>query len=215
TTLFRSFNIHTEVGLKTRGAKVNGKLVPLSHVLESGDQVDILTSDNAKPNVHWLDYATTSKARAKIKSALKEDRKIIGEEGKEILRRKLRQLKITLNESSVNEMVRYFKLKTSLDLFYRIGIGSIDNVMLIEFAASRSNALMSFLKNKISRKPHIPKEELDKDEVTVNYDSLVFGKEEEKLDYKLSTCCNPIPGDDVFGFVTVNEGIKVHKKNCP
>src|SRR5690606_30792591 len=184
TPLDFAFNIHTEVGLKTRGAKVNGKLVPLSHVLESGDQVDILTSDNAKPNVHWLDYATTAKARAKIKSALKEDRKIIGEEGKEILRRKLRQLKITLNENSVNEMVRYFKLKTSLDLFYRIGIGSIDNVMLKEFAASRSNALMSFLKNKISRKPHIPKEELDKDEVTVNYDSLVFGKEEEKLDYK-------------------------------
>src|SRR5690606_11497264 len=107
TPLDFAFNIHTEVGMKTRGAKVNGKLVPLSHVLQSGDQVDILTSDNAKPNSHWLDYATTAKARAKIKSALKEDRKIIGEEGKEILRRKLRQLKITLNESSVNEMVRY------------------------------------------------------------------------------------------------------------
>src|SRR5690606_32472606 len=148
------------------------------------------------------------------KSALKEDRKAIGEDGKEILRRKLRQLKITLNENSVNEMVRYFKLKTSLDLFYRVGIGSIDNVMLKDFASSRSNALMSFLKNKISRKTVIPKEELDKEEITVNYDSLVFGKEEEKLDYKLSTCCNPIPGDEVFGFVTVSEGIKVHKKNC-
>ncbi len=112
-------------------------------------------------------------------------------------------------------MVRFFKLKTSLDLFYRVGIGSIDNVMLKDFASSRSNALMSFLKNKITRKTTIPKEELEKEEITANYDSLVFGKEDEKLDYKLSSCCNPIPGDEVFGFVTVSEGIKVHKKNCP
>src|SRR5690606_1139845 len=118
-------------------------------------------------------------------------------QGKEVLRRKLKQLKITLNESSTNELVRFFKLKTSLDLFYRIGIGSIDNTMLKDFAASRSNALMSFFKNKISRKSNIPKEE------------------NEKLDYKLASCCNPIPGDEVFGFVTVAEGIKVHKKNCP
>jgi len=215
TTLDFAFSIHTEVGMKTRGAKVNGKLVPLSHELHSGDQVDILTSENAKPNPNWLDYATTARARAKIKSSLKEDRKAIGEEGKEVLRRKLKQLKITLDETSVNEMVRHFKLKTSLDLFYRVGIGSIDNAMLKEFAASKSNALMSFFKNKISRKTNIPKEELEKEEVTNNYDSLVFGKEDEKLDYKLSTCCNPIPGDEVFGFVTVSEGIKVHKKNCP
>jgi GTP diphosphokinase / guanosine-3',5'-bis(diphosphate) 3'-diphosphatase len=216
TPLDFAFNIHTEVGMKTRGAKVNGKLVPLSHELDNGDQVDILTSENAKPNPNWLDYATTAKARAKIKSALKEDRKIVGEEGKEILRRKLKQLKITLNESSTNELVRFFKLKTSLDLFYRVGIGSIDNVMLKNFASSRSNALMSFIKNKISRKTVISKEDIEKeDEISVNYDSLVFGKEDEKLDYKLSSCCNPIPGDEVFGFVTVSEGIKVHKKNCP
>lgn len=215
TSLDFAFSIHTEVGMKTRGAKVNGKLVPLSHELQSGDQVDILTSESAKPNANWLDYATTGRARSKIKSALKEDRKIIGEEGKEILRRKLKQLKITLNEASVNELVNYFKLKTSLDLFYRVGIGTIDNTMLKEYASSRSNALMSFIKNKISRKQTIKKEDLEKDEVIAKYDSLVFGKEEEKLDYKLSNCCNPIPGDNVFGFLTVNEGIKVHKKNCP
>lgn len=215
TSLDFAFSIHTEVGMKTRGAKVNGKLVPLSHVLKSGDQVDVLTSANIKPNANWLNYAATARARGKIKSALKEDRKEIGEEGKEILRRKLKQLKITLNETSVNELVSYFKLKTSLDLFYRVGIGTIDNTMLKDYAASRSNALMSFIKNKISRKAAIPKEELEKAEVTANYDSLVFGKEEEKLDYKLSNCCNPIPGDDVFGFLTVSEGIKVHKNNCP
>ncbi|ALJ04339.1 MFS transporter [Pseudalgibacter alginicilyticus] len=215
TSLDFAFNIHTEIGMKTRGAKVNGKLVPLSHVLKTGDQVEVLTSESAKPNANWLDYATTARARSKIKSALREDRKLIAEDGKEVLRRKLKQLKITLNENSINELVNYFKLKTSLDLFYRVGIGSIDNVMLKSFASSRSNALMSYIKSKISRKPTISKEELDKNEITSNYDSLVFGKEEEKLDYKLSNCCNPIPGDDVFGFLTVSEGIKVHKKNCP
>ena len=215
TALDFAFSIHTEVGMKTRGAKVNGKLVPLSHELQSGDQVDILTSESAKPNANWLDYTTTARARSKIKSALKEDKKQIGEEGKEILRRKLKQLKIALNEASTNELVNYFKLKTSLDLFYRVGIGTIDNTMLKDYASSRSNALMSFIKNKISRKQTIKKEDLEKDEVTAKYDSLVFSKEEEKLDYKLSNCCNPIPGDDVFGFLTVNEGIKVHKKNCP
>ncbi|MCL4126535.1 UNVERIFIED_CONTAM: hypothetical protein GTU68_028910 [Idotea baltica] len=215
TPLDFAFSIHTEVGMKTRGAKVNGKLVPLSHELKSGDQVDILTSESAKPNSNWLDYATTARARGKIKSALKEGKKRIAEDGKEILRRKLKQLKITLNEASINEMVSYFKLKTSLDLFYRIGSGSIDNIMLKEYASSRSNALVSYIKNKISRKPSISKEEIEKDEITTKYDLLVFGKEEEKLDYKLSNCCNPIPGDSVFGFLTVNEGIKVHKKNCP
>ncbi|MFD2824254.1 RelA/SpoT family protein [Lacinutrix iliipiscaria] len=215
TPLDFAFSIHTEVGMKTRGAKVNGKLVPLSHELKNGDQVDILTSESAKPNSNWLDYATTARARGKIKSALKEDTKRIAEDGKEILRRKLKQLKITLNENSVNEMVNHFKLKTSLDLFYRVGSGSIDNMMLKDYASSRSNALMSYIKNKISRKQNIPKEELDKDEITTKYDQLVFGKEEEKLDYKLANCCNPIPGDRVFGFLTVNEGIKVHKKNCP
>ncbi len=215
TALDFAFSIHTEVGIKTRGAKVNGKLVPLSHELVSGDQVDILTSESAKPNSNWLDYTSTARARSKIKSALREDKKRIGEEGKEILRRKLKQLKITLNEASINELVNFFKLKTSLDLFYRVGIGTIDNSMLKNFAASRSNALMSFIKNKIKRKATVSKEDIEKEEVTANYDSLVFGREEEKLDYKISNCCNPIPGDQVFGFLTVSDGIKVHKKNCP
>ncbi|WP_396600553.1 RelA/SpoT family protein [Algibacter sp. R77976] len=215
TALDFAFNIHTEVGMKTRGAKVNGKLEPLSHELKSGDQVDIITSESVKPNPNWLDYATTARARSKIKSALKEDKKLIAEDGKEILRRKLKQLKITLDENSVNEMVSFFKLKTSLDLFYRIGLGSIDNTMLKSYASSRSNALMSYIKNKISRKQTISKEDIAKQEITLKYDSVVFGNEEEKLDYKLANCCNPIPGDKVFGFLTVNEGIKVHKKNCP
>jgi GTP pyrophosphokinase len=213
TPLDFAFSIHTEVGMHTRGAKVNGKLVPLSHVLKSGDRVEILTSDNAKPNVNWLDYATTARARSKIKTSLKEEKKDIAEDGKEILRRKLKSLKITLNERSINELVNYFKLSTSLDLFYRIGNGSIDNTMLKAFASSRSNALVSYLKNKIRRTE--TSKDIDKDEITNKYDMLVFGKDEQKLDYKIANCCNPIPGDDVFGFLTINEGIKVHKKTCP
>ena len=205
TPLDFSFSIHTEIGMKTRGAKVNGKLVPLNHVLKSGDQVDIITSESAKPTVNWLDYVTTTRAKSKIKSSLKEDKKIDGVEGKEI----------TLNERSINELVNYFKLNTSLDLFYRVGISSIDNTMLKKFAASRSNALVSYIKNKITRQKGIAKETVEKDEITSKYDMLVFGKEEEKLSYKLSSCCNPIPGDIVFGFLSIKEGIKIHKKACP
>ena len=215
TPLDFSFSIHTEIGMKTRGAKVNGKLVPLSHTLQSGDQVDIITSENAKPTSNWLDYATTTRAKSKIKSSLKEEKKTIAEDGKEILRRKLKQLKISLNEKSVNELVNFFNLKTSLDLFYRVGISSIDNTMLKSFAASRSNALVSFIKNKISRNKTILKESIENEEITSKYDMLVFGNEEEKLNYKLSTCCNPIPGDMVFGFLSIKEGIKIHKKVCP
>ncbi|MFT5941159.1 MAG: guanosine-3',5'-bis(diphosphate) 3'-pyrophosphohydrolase [Sediminicola sp.] len=213
TPLDFAFNIHTEVGMKTRGAKVNGKLVPLNTTLHSGDQVEVITSEQAKPNQSWLDYATTARARAKIKSSLKEEKKTIALDGKEVLRRKLKSQKISLNEDTINKMVIFFKLKTSLDLFYRVGIGAIDNQMLKDFASSYSNAFISFFKNKI-RRHHVP-EDINKDEITSKYDILVFGKEEEKLTYKLSQCCNPIPGDDVFGFVSVNEGIKVHKKNCP
>ncbi|WP_040279038.1 RelA/SpoT family protein [Psychroserpens damuponensis] len=213
TPLDFAFSVHTEVGMKTKGAKVNGRLVPLSHELNSGDHVEILTSETIKPNRNWLDYATTARALSKIKSALKADKKDLAEQGKEILRRKLKQLKIALDEKSINEMVTHFKLKTSLDLFYRVGIGTIDNSMLKDYASSRSNMFMSYIKNKI-RKPSVAPD-IDKDEITSKYDQLVFGKEEEKLDYKLSTCCNPIPGDPVFGFLTINDGIKVHKKNCP
>ena len=215
TPLDFSFSIHTEIGMKTRGAKVNGKLVPLNHVLQSGDQVDIMTSENAKPTSNWLDYVTTTRAKSKIKSSLKEEKKTIAEDGKEILRRKLKQLKISLNEKSINELVNYFNLNTSLDLFYRVGISSIDNTMLKSYAASRSNALVSYIKNKITRNKGLIKESVEKDEITSKYDMLVFGKEEEKLNYKLSSCCNPIPGDMVFGFLSIKEGIKIHKKVCP
>jgi GTP pyrophosphokinase len=213
TPLDFAFSVHTEVGMRTRGARVNGKLVPLSQELKSGDQVEIITSDQARPTNNWLDYATTARARSKIKSSLKEDKKAIAEDGKATLLRKLKSQKIQLNEKSINELVSYFKLNTSLDLFYRVGVGTIDNRMIKEFAAQRSNGFMSFIKNKI-RKPTSP-ENISKEEITNKYDSLVFGMDEQKLDFSMSPCCSPIPGDPVFGFTTINEGIKVHKNNCP
>ncbi|MDX1544923.1 MAG: bifunctional (p)ppGpp synthetase/guanosine-3',5'-bis(diphosphate) 3'-pyrophosphohydrolase [Christiangramia sp.] len=213
TPLDFAFSIHTEIGLHTRGARVNQKLVPLSHELKSGDQVEIITSESAKPNINWLDYANTARARAKIKSSLKEEKKEIAEDGKAVLARKLKAQKIQFNEKTINELVVFFNLKTSLDLFYRVGIGKIDNQMLKDFASSRSNAFVSYFKNKI-KKPSVSSD-LNKEEITAKYDQLVFGKEEEKLEYKFANCCNPIPGDNVFGFISVNDGIKVHKKDCP
>ncbi|WP_353148225.1 RelA/SpoT family protein [Flavobacterium sp.] len=215
TSLDFAFSIHSEIGVKTRGTKVNGKLVPLNHILNSGDQVEIITSQNQKPTIQWLDYVSTSRAKTKIKNVLNEDIKKIGEEGREILTRKLRHLKITLNENSINELVNYFKLKTSLDLFYRVGIGAIENQQLRDYAAQKSNTLVNFFKKTIKRTTSSSDEKNQKYNSKEQLDLLVFGVEQSKLEYNFSNCCSPIPGDLVFGFVTINEGIKVHKMDCP
>jgi len=215
TALDFAFAIHTEVGIHCRGAKVNGKLVPLNRKLKSGDQVSIITSKNQKPKASWLDFVITARAKTKIKSSLKEDQKIIAKEGKEILLRKLKHLKINFNEKTLNNLVSFFKLKTSLDLFYRMGNGTIENSELKAFANLQKNKLFNFFKSKSRISSSEPLENIDAEELTNKYDLLVFGTEEEQLDYKLAKCCNPIPGNDVFGFITINEGIKVHKKNCP
>jgi guanosine-3',5'-bis(diphosphate) 3'-pyrophosphohydrolase len=215
TSLDFAFSIHSEVGIRTLGTKVNGKLVQLNHELKSGDQIEIITSPNQKPSMNWLDYVTTSRAKNKIRNVLNEDMKKIAEEGKELLTRKLRHLKITINESVVNELVNFFKLKTSLDLFYRAGSGAIENQKLKDYAAQRSNTFVNFFKSKMKRTHQTADDDIHRPHLSANYDMLVFGPEQDKLDYTLSACCNPIPGDDVFGFVTVNEGIKVHKKDCP
>lgn len=209
TALDFAFSVHSEVGIKTRGAKVNGKLVPLNYVLNSGDQVEIITSSNQKPSVHWLEFVSTARARNKIKNVLNEDIKSRAEEGKEILQRKLKHLKIDWSEKTVNDLVNYFKEKTSQDVFYKAGTGAIDNQQLKEFANHKNSNTFFNLFRKSIRKTEPPVK------TDSNLDLIVFGDAEEKLDYKLANCCNPIPGDDVFGFVTINEGIKVHKKNCP
>ena len=208
-----AFHIHTEIGMHTRGAKINGKIVPLSYRLKSGDQVEIITSNKAFPNPSWLDYVITSRARSRIRSFLKEDKKQIAEEGKEILRRKLKQLKISFNSKTVEKLLDFFKLKTSLDLYYRVGIGTIDNAKLKKFSSDQSNRFLNLFKRKTPKSTS--SSFVDEDKITNKFDQLVFGKNEEQLEYQLSPCCNPIAGDDVFGFVTVSDGVKVHKNECP
>lgn len=212
-----AFSIHTAIGAHTKGAKVNGKLVPLNTELNSGDQVEIITAENQKPHPNWLEYVVTARAKTKIKNILNEDYKKVSEYGKELLSRKLRRLKIELDEKTVNEMVSFLHLKTSADLFYKIGQGTIDNDTLKNYASKRNSSFFNFIKSKIKRNP-IQKtnsnENPKQPENTQHYDSLVFGDDHQKLEYTLASCCHPIPGDSVFGFITVTDGIKVHKKDC-
>lgn len=213
TALDFAFAIHTDIGKKTRGIRVNERLVPLSKELQSGDQIEVITSDNIKPSKNWLDFVVTSRARSIIKSSLNEEKKILAEEGKEMLRRKLKQLKINLNDKTIQKMLNYFKFESSQDLFYRMGIGTLDNKQLKEFASDYQNSVLNFFKRRIkSKKNNNPN---PSNEITEKFDQLVFGKEKEPLSHSFANCCNPIPGDAVFGFITVNEGIKVHHKECP
>ena len=213
TALDFAFFIHTEIGKKTRGVRVNDILVPLSKVLKSGDQIEVITSEKIKPSKNWLDFVVTSRARSIIKSSINDDKKIHAEEGKEILRRKLKSLKIPLNDKTIKQMLLFFKFENSQNLYYRIGIGSVDNRKLKDFAFDYNNALLNFFKRRVKKTKKI----IDKgdDKITEKFDKLVFGKEKEALAHSFGNCCNPIPGDSVFGFITVNDGIKVHHKECP
>ena len=205
TALDFAFAVHTGLGLKTRGTKVNGKIVPLSFVLKSGDQVQVIKSNNSKPSASWLNYVITSRAKSKIRAALNENKKVIAEEGKEILKRKLKQLKFSFNDNILNKLQVFLNLRTTQDLFYGVGVGSIDNIELKRFAKAQNNRIIKFFRRSNNEKQI--------EEIT-RYDQLVFGNNEEKLDYKLSKCCKPIPGDNVFGFLTINEGLTVHKYSC-
>ena len=205
TALDFAFAVHTGLGLKTRGTKVNGKIVPLNFVLKSGDQVQVIKSNNSKPTASWLKYVVTSRAKSKIRAALKENKKIIAEEGKEILKRKLKQLKFSFSDNIINKLQVFFNLRTTQDLFYGVGVGNIDNLELKRFAKAQNNRIIKFFRRSNKDK---------KIEEKISFDQLVFGKDEEKLNYKLSKCCKPIPGDNVFGFLTINEGITVHKYSC-
>ena len=209
TALDFAFEIHSDLGASCIGAKVNHKLVPLSHQLQNGDQVEIITSSKQTPKEDWLSFVVTAKARSKIKSSLKEEKRKVAEEGKEMLERKLKSLKITYNTDNINKLANYFKYASSQDLFYNFAKGVIDMKHLKEFVASEKgveqhisqfNSHASGLMEKINKK---------------DQETLLIGDEFQKIDYTLSACCNPIPGDNVFGFVTVNEGIKIHRTNCP
>ncbi|MBO9702512.1 MAG: bifunctional (p)ppGpp synthetase/guanosine-3',5'-bis(diphosphate) 3'-pyrophosphohydrolase [Sporocytophaga sp.] len=209
TTLDFAFEIHTQIGMHCLGAKVNQKLVPLSYILNNGDQVEILTSSKQKPSEDWLKFVVSSKARAKIKDSLKEEKKKIASDGKEIVLRKLHQMKLDLNAETLNQLLIYFNMKFPLDLYYDIAKGIIDPKEIKKFQEPKE-VKKPEKKEVVEPKPQEPKKTGD-----ANADLLLIGDDMEKIDYKLAKCCNPIPGDDVFGFVTVNEGIKIHRTTCP
>jgi GTP pyrophosphokinase len=210
TALDFAFEIHTDIGASCIGAKVNHKLVPLSYKLQNGDQVEIVTSSKQSPKEDWLNFVVTAKAKSKIKSSLKEEKRKIAENGKEILERKLKSLKVTYNSDNLYKLSYFFKLPTTLDLFYNVAQGKIDVKQLKEFVASEK-----IVENKPEKIEFVPNEQFNKKVKGDDSDTLLIGEDLQKLDYKLSACCNPIPGDDVFGFVTVGDGIKIHRTNCP
>jgi len=211
TALDFAFEIHTDVGATCIGAKVNHKLVPLAYKLQNGDQVEVITSSKQTPKEDWLNIVVTAKAKAKIKSALKEEKRKIADEGKEILERKMKSLKITYNSENLQKISYFFKLLSTQDLFFNVARGFIDMKDLKEYQASEK-----VVENK-------PQDKIENDQVqsllrsikTKDSDILLIGEDMQKIDYKLANCCNPIPGDDVFGFITVSDGIKIHRTNCP
>ncbi len=214
TALDFAFEIHTQIGSRCIGAKVNNKLVPINYVLKNGDQVEILTSAKQKPHEDWLRFVVTSKARTKIKETLKEDKKKLAEQGKEIIIRKLKQLRIEPTHLLLEQMREYFNAPTHLDLYYRVGKGLITSADIKHFTEYKP---ASPLKTKPNIK--VPDARTIEQEITKiknRYeDILLIGEDMDVVDYKLAKCCTPIPGDDVFGFVTVNEGIKIHRTTCP
>ncbi|MFY0607476.1 MAG: bifunctional (p)ppGpp synthetase/guanosine-3',5'-bis(diphosphate) 3'-pyrophosphohydrolase [Cyclobacteriaceae bacterium] len=210
TALDFAFEIHTEVGAHCLGAKVNQKLVPLNHELKNGDQVEILTSKKQKPNEDWLKYVVSSKAKSRIKESLKEEKKQFAEEGKEVVRRKLKQLKVAFSQEALVQLTSYFEVKTPTELFYLIGKGKIDHNLIKKFQEN------SETKNKFRRVSDPKGMQSQIKKVRENdLDLLLIGEDMDVIDYKFAKCCNPIPGDDVFGFVTVNDGIKIHRTTCP
>ncbi|MEI6019947.1 MAG: bifunctional (p)ppGpp synthetase/guanosine-3',5'-bis(diphosphate) 3'-pyrophosphohydrolase [Bacteroidota bacterium] len=209
TALDFAFEIHTKVGEHCIGAKVNHKLVPLSNVLSSGDQVEILTSNKQVPKEDWINYVITAKAKSKIKSSLKDQRKKIAEEGKEIIQKKMERLKVAYNHQIAQEFCNFLKLPSTQELFYRAALGNVDANEIKEFLKFRQNP------NRRIKKPDAHRLEELVTSARGKTDMLVIGDDLQKLDYNLAPCCNPIPGDDVFGFITVGEGIKIHRVNCP
>lgn len=213
TALDFAFDIHTEIGAKCLGAKINQKLVPINYILSNGDQVEILTSNKQKPSEDWLRFVVSSKAKAKIREILKEEKKVAAIEGKEIVKRKLKQLKIDANSEVIEKLIAYFKTKTPLEFYYRVGEGIIPATSIKKFYEETQKRNGN--ENGKAAELKTPAKQLVKTQKEQKKDLILIGEDMDVLDYKLAKCCNPIPGDDVFGFVTVNEGIKIHRTNCP
>jgi GTP pyrophosphokinase len=212
TALDFAFAVHSEVGSKCIGAKVNHKLVPISHKLRSGDQVEIIASNKQKPTEDWLNFVVTAKARTKIKDALKEEKKAIGEEGKYTLQRKLEGMGVSFTQGNIDEVVAFYKLNSNVELFYQIAIRNIDLKELKEFKLMGERLEAP----KPAAKPMEPKPEYHPGAMPrKDAELIIFGESSDKIVYNLANCCKPIPGDDVFGFVTTGKGLTIHRTNCP
>lgn len=212
STLDFAFGVHTAIGVKCIGAKVNHKLVPLSYKLRSGDQIEIITSAKQKPNAEWLNFVVTSKAREKIKDSLKDERRQIADLGKSILERKLKSLNASFNQTNIEELVNFYKYQSSLDLMYDIAIKKNELKELKEFTIHGDKL--------IAPKPiKILEEKFDENELKSlpkkDTELIIFGESSDKIMYTLANCCKPIPGDDVFGFISTGEGLKIHRTSCP
>ena len=209
TVLDFAYCVHSQLGEQCSGAKINGKLMPISYVLKNGDQIDIITSPKQKPKKDWLDFVITSKAKSRIKAALNSDKNEKATEGKEILQRKLRHAKINFSEDEINNIQKYFNLKTSQELFLKFYDNTLDTSDLKRYSDSKKSIFRNIFQSLLKKKNEFietPKSDLD---------LIVFGRNEEKLNYSFAKCCSVIPGDKIFGFLTINEGIKVHNENCP
>lgn len=213
TALDFAFDIHSHIGLHCIGAKVNQKLVPLSHVLSNGDQVEILTSPKQKPSEDWLKFVVSSKSKARIRDSLKDEMRILAEDGKAMVERKLRGQKIELTDDNIKKIVDFYHEKNSLELFSKIATGQIDISEIKDFNKE---------KPKLDSPVEAPSVFDKKSFVTevskikgTKTDQLLIGEDLQKISHSLAKCCNPIPGDDVFGFITVSEGIKIHRTTCP
>ncbi|RYY19920.1 MAG: bifunctional (p)ppGpp synthetase/guanosine-3',5'-bis(diphosphate) 3'-pyrophosphohydrolase, partial [Chitinophagaceae bacterium] len=211
TALDFAFAIHTMVGSQCIGAKLNHKLVPISHKLRSGDQVEIITSAKQKPNEDWLNNVVTAKAKTKIKDSLKDEKRRVADDGKYILQRKLENFGAGFTQHNVDILTAFYKLPSSLDLYYQISVKTIDLHELKEF---------QLLGDKLEApKPPKPIQEV-KPETThasgkKEAELIIFGESSDRIVYNLANCCKPIPGDDVFGFVTTGKGLTIHRTNCP
>ncbi len=214
TALDFAFSIHSAIGVQCIGAKVNHKLVPISHKLRSGDQVEIITSSKQKPNEDWLGIVVTAKAKSKIKDALKEEKRKIADEGKYIVQRKLENFGAGFNQHNIDVLTTFYKLNSSLDFFYQVSVKNIDLKELKEFQLlgdrleppKPPKPVIEARTTPDSNVPHVPKKDTE---------LIIFGESSDRIVYTLANCCKPIPGDDVFGFVSVGKGLTIHRTNCP
>jgi GTP diphosphokinase / guanosine-3',5'-bis(diphosphate) 3'-diphosphatase len=214
TALDFAFGVHTAVGSKCIGAKVNHKLVPISYKLKSGDQIEIITSAKQKPNTEWLNFVVTSKARAKIKDTLKEEKRKIAEDGKYILQKKLEGIGAANSVGNMEELCQFYKIQSTLDLLYDIATKKIDLKELKDFLVHGDKLMPPKPEKKvIEDKPAYDPDY--KPQGKKDTELIIFGESSDKIMYTLANCCKPIPGDDVFGFVTTGEGLKIHRTNCP